>query len=401
MSFEDDSMDFDDMLDKEEDVEIHSEEEPRMSSQLKSDATLFSIEPAAMTDIEKIVVCATTPSKSSSSSCSRAVVPLVPSPESSSSSTTATPLKNRRLRVKTTADHDLFVAPVTLPVLGGEDWWRGFEEEDFNSISYRNQYHRVYNKFRKWSTSRGLDEPSDIAPLGLADDDGGVDVELSPKGDHRKDTFILFMEQSNAPQWLRTWMEMHMFIPKSHASNKWLLAKSVLLTWNGPWGVMPLDSADVSVAGDISSLCKKVGDSAWGQKLVHKFFVFINQLAAYHHVCEWAASVEICTRTLDTGGLVRLHCHGFLRKHHNKFNDRQPERYLFESSVPDKRAHHAGCKPRGCGSNAALYYLQCPKLGMVATTGSKQPFVDYAVNGSWIFNLVQSLKMCYTMAHCN
>jgi hypothetical protein len=325
---------------------------------------------------------------------------MVTSPGSSSSTTNTSPLKNRRVRVKTTAGHNLFIAPVTLPVLGCEDWLRGFEEKDFNIISYRTQYHRVYNKFRRWSTSWGLDEPSDIAQLGLPDDDGEIAKELSPKGDHRKVTCILIMPHSNGPLWLRTWMEMHMLTPNSHASNKWLLAKSVLLTWNGTGAVLHLDSADVSIAGGISTLCKTVGDSAWGQRLVLKFFVFIYQLDAHHHVCDWCASDEMCTRTIGTSAQTRMHCHGFRRKHHNQFNNRHPEKYLFESSVPDKRVHHAGGKSRNCGSNAALYYLQCRTIGMIATTGSKQPFVDYAVNGSWIFDMVQSLKKGYTMACC-
>ncbi len=48
MSFDADSMDFDDMLDREDDVEFQSDEEPPMTSQLESDATLCSIELAAM-----------------------------------------------------------------------------------------------------------------------------------------------------------------------------------------------------------------------------------------------------------------------------------------------------------------------------------------------------------------
>jgi hypothetical protein len=55
-------MDIDDMLGREEDVEIHLEGELPMTSQLQSFATLCSVEPGAMDDIERIIVGSTTPS---------------------------------------------------------------------------------------------------------------------------------------------------------------------------------------------------------------------------------------------------------------------------------------------------------------------------------------------------
>ena len=71
---------------------------------------------------------------------------------------------------------------------------------------------------------------------------------------------------------------------------------------------------------------------------------------------------------------------------------------VFKNSVPDRRAQNTGAKTRGTGSFAAMYYLQCPKIGLVASSGAKQPFIDYCVNGSWIFTLVQGLKMVYKTA---
>ena len=62
MSFDSISMEFDDMLGREEDVEIHLEGELPMTSQLQSFATLCSVEPGAMDDIERIIVGSTTPS---------------------------------------------------------------------------------------------------------------------------------------------------------------------------------------------------------------------------------------------------------------------------------------------------------------------------------------------------
>jgi hypothetical protein len=386
------------MLHLEEEVSCPWEDEPPEASQLMSDAALFIFEPAAMDVMVKNVTCATTPSKSSSSSCSRADVALVPSPGSSSSSTTASPPKKRRLRVKTNAAHELFVAPTLLPVLGfGELFW-DCSEEEFSNKNFRNQYHFVYNRLRKWKTCRGNLEAHEVAPVEQADVDDEMLEELTPHDVAPNNALALFMEQTSAPKWLQTWVEQNMLKGKPQEANKWLHARSVLLTWNGPWGVMLIDPKEVGIDGDVHMLCQRVRDSDLGQKLVQEFFAFIVQLETDHHVCEWAASVELCTRTLETSGVVRLHCHAFLRKASNKFNLRCSDPFQFKSSVPDRRAQHTGGRARGTGSCAALYYLQCPKIGMVATAGSKQPFIDYSVNGSWIFTLVQSLKMGYTTA---
>jgi hypothetical protein len=391
-------MDLDEMLHLEEEVSCPWEDEPPEASQLMSDAALFIFEPAAMDVMVKNVTCATTPSKSSSSSCSRADVALVPSPGSSSSSTTASPPKKRRLRVKTNAAHEIFVAPTLLPELGlGELFW-DCSEEEFSNKNFRNQYHFVYNRLRKWKTCRGNLEAHEVAPVEQADVDDEMLEELTPHDVAPNIALALFMEQTSAPKWLQTWVEQNMLKGKPQEANKWLHARSVLLTWNGPWGVMLIDPKEVGIDGDVHMLCQRVRDSDLGQKLVQEFFAFIVQLETDHHVCEWAASVELCTRTLETSGVVRLHCHAFLRKASIKFNLRFSDPFQFKSSVPDRRAQHTGCRARGTGSCAALYYLQCPKIGMVATAGSKQPFIDYSVNGSWIFTLVQSLKMGYTTA---
>ena len=40
-----------------------------------------------------------------------------------------------------------------------------------------------------------------------------------------------------------------------------------------------------------------------------------------------------------------------------------------------------------------MYYLQCPKIGLVHSSGNKQPFVGYSVNGDWIMTMVVQEKM--------
>jgi hypothetical protein len=398
MTFDEDGMDFEDLeFGRQDEDSCPWDEEPQEASQLKPDEPLSTIEPAAMVVAEQIAVGATTPSKSSSSSCSRADVSLVPSPESSSSSTTATPVKKRRLRVKTTTDDILFVAPVQLPVVGGQHVVWEINEEEFDNKSHRNQYLFVYNKMRRNGPTPGsLEAPAD-ARVGQAEDDHAMLEQGGAHGVTCRQAMRQFVDQSSPPQWMQTWAVKNLKVVPP-AESKWLHAKSALLTWNGFWGVLLLDPQEDGIDQDIDRLVLRVQDSDAAQTLIKEFFDFVNLFVDEHHVSEWAASVEICGRTLASSGEVRLHCHAFVRKNQDKFNMRVPTSMVFKNSVPDRRAQNTGAKTRGTGSFAAMYYLQCPKIGMVASSGSKQPFIDYSVNGSWIFSLVQGLKMGYKTA---
>ena len=77
---------------------------------------------------------------------------------------------------------------------------------------------------------------------------------------------------------------------------------------------------------------------------------------------------------------------------------RNPRMLVWRSSMPNKREQLAGIRNRNSGSWSAMYYLQCAKVGLVFSAGNKQPFVDYPVNGSWIFTLAQAGKMLYPAA---
>jgi hypothetical protein len=46
-----------------------------------------------------------------------------------------------------------------------------------------------------------------------------------------------------------------------------------------------------------------------------------------------------------------------------------------------------------------IYYVQCPKIGMIFNGGTVRPFEDYMVNGEWPLNLVQQGKMTLDDAH--
>ncbi len=95
---------------------------------------------------------------------------------------------------------------------------------------------------------------------------------------------------------------------------------------------------------------------------------------------------------------MRLHCHAYFRRDRDKVQVPTVRRFVFKGTQPDRRSFAEGAKVRAGGGWSAMYYLQCPKIGQVFSSGNKQPFEDYPVNASWIFNLVQSGKFDYQVA---
>ena len=111
-----------------------------------------------------------------------------------------------------------------------------------------------------------------------------------------------------------------------------------------------------------------------------------------------AYSLELCTATLKEERFIRVHAHVFLRcMPPGRIRVNSQMSLLFRGAAP-RKAEGAYLRHRGGGNNAGLYYLQCPKVGMIFSGGSQSPFRDYSVSGEWIMNLIQAGKMCYDMA---
>jgi hypothetical protein len=398
MSFDDPDMDLEEMLQREAEVFLPEEEEPPEPLDLNQSEDMCTNELFAVDGLKKILSAAAPSSKALTSCVGLDLAAEVASPASSSSSTIGSPIKKRRLTVKTSCEYPIFVAPALLPVHAVGVLWLKMTEMEFNNMSFRQQYTWVYNKCRKGRADQRIQTKPILSPK-VPDVEMEEDTETSfQQISERCELMQSFMLETNAPSWLAEWAKSNMFQVKKPEVAKWLQAKSVLLTYNGPWGVLEVKPAAACSDNGPEGLCLQIGESTEGKLVIAEFFAFVQMLVQHHHVMEWAASVELCTTTLSCTGVVRLHCHVFMRKHKGKFNARHAGHFCFKDSTPDKRCSTTGGKHRNNGSYAAMYYLQCPKHGMVATSGSHQPFVDYGVNGSWIFSLVQGLKMKYLVA---
>jgi len=183
----------------------------------------------------------------------------------------------------------------------------------------------------------------------------------------------------------------------------YLRARAFLLTWNGTWGLFTMrDITGADGLLPISELCVLLKKHPRVQALQLKFAEFLESIADFTQSADVAYSIEICTRSYEAAleasaeatspAQVRLHVHASFRNGY-RMELRRADRLRFCGSMPVKSTHDARR-----GSAQCLYYVQCPKKGMVLSGGSVAPYRDYLVNGEWIMNLCQAGKMEYDTA---
>ena len=174
---------------------------------------------------------------------------------------------------------------------------------------------------------------------------------------------------------------------------------SVLLTWNGPWGVIPgvtVPSGEDRVNQCVSMLRKHpVIKFLWAQ-LQLLCAAAVEALGLTKHAC----SLELCTSSFESG-VVRCHAHAFwacaggLRLHNIGS-------WTFGSCSPHRRLDLPGTKARGrnvsAGHYAGLYYICAPKEGSIVFASSHQPNKDFAISPEWINTLFQLRKISATSA---
>ena len=118
-------------------------------------------------------------------------------------------------------------------------------------------------------------------------------------------------------------------------------------------------------------------------------------------IFQWACSLELSPQTFLESRVLRVHLHVFVHFGSRKrdLNAVSSQLRIF-GSQPIISVNHLGhvAQSRTVGPNAGMYYLQCPKIGMLHNMGSVQPFTGYLVNGEWIMNMVQQQKMLASKA---
>ncbi len=187
--------------------------------------------------------------------------------------------------------------------------------------------------------------------------------------------------------------------------NRFLEQKTVLLTWQGAWGV--LDDIEVTdealTANDevakhvaISAVVLQIRATGRVSALWDAFKNAVDNWTEKWNLAETGFALELCTATLVSQRVVRVHLHLFLRGC-RRLRVESAELFAFQDSLPVKAGLYSSSAGAGVrtGNNAGMYYVQAPKIGQVYSGGSLSPFQDYLVSGEWIMNLVQGGKLTY------
>ena len=259
----------------------------------------------------------------------------------------------------------------------------------FLMLNHRQRYKMLYYRFTRWVKMyrRQCIDVGDLDTamrLTTAEGGKGLDKDLCDK----------WLGDTSAPQWVADWCTIQWAPKERYADLKWLVAKSVLLTWNGEWGDVGVPSASTDPDASARELrCNPKIKDLW-----EEFIHFIEQVGEETKIYSWSATMELCTKRLAEDGSVKVHIHAYMKKEDGKFSIRNPVAVSFKGSKPHKSAYICGQRLRQYGTWAGSYYVSTDKIGTVFSQSTHNPHVDYSVNPQWISTMLSTGKITITKA---
>ena len=170
--------------------------------------------------------------------------------------------------------------------------------------------------------------------------------------------------------------------------------QSVLLTWNGPWGLLPGLHPSL-YASDVEKAVQRLREHPAVLFLWKEAQALNDRAVRALRLDKHCVSMELCVRTLAEGA-VRVHLHCFWHSG-QKLHLRSLRAFAFGGSVPYRSHDGLSTKARGRSVmqavNAGLCYLQAPKTGSLFSRSSAEAFRDYTVNPEWVTTLWATEKL--------
>ena len=176
----------------------------------------------------------------------------------------------------------------------------------------------------------------------------------------------------------------------------WMKAKTVVLTYQGQWGVIPWTDELRNSKDDVKKLCKSLSDLPQVQELFTDACSLCTASMEEHRLKQVHCSIELCTKTLRDDDILRVHVHIALEaRWKRKIRVKHPSRLAFRNSWPNKSSgENDAIQTRSATAGASCaYYLRMPKIGMVLNWGTTTPNEDFRINPDWILAYVQSGKI--------
>ena len=274
------------------------------------------------------------------------------------------------------------------------------------ATSHRVMYQRFIRQYQKWVESNvnneGGDEDARERTRKL--------FRLQRVCDSGKQKLVSrFIAEYDCGQDVATWALQH-FKKKCERRDKpniYCDGKTALLTWQGDWGVFtdipltddaPSEVDREAVENEITAVVHAVRAEPRAGRLWESLQETARGWCDKFHLSSVTCALELCTHTLASQRVVRVHAHVFFRTP-GRMQIHTPQAVMWMDGLPFKSSDVMGAsRPTRSATNAGMYYVQAPKIGQLWSWGSLAPFRDYLVSGEWIMNLVQAGKMTYASA---
>lgn len=178
------------------------------------------------------------------------------------------------------------------------------------------------------------------------------------------------------------------------------LRQTMLLTYNGPWGLVPgITPSDVGpVVGDgVRQLADFLAQHKTVKSLWAEFRTAVLSFVDDLSCSRWSACFEVCPTSLQPGNPVRVHAHVFLETS-GQFRLRTFHCVSFRGCAPHRskeRILHLEGRGRAAftAANAGHYYVRAPKTSSIVSAGSHEPYLHFPVRAEWVTAYWQGGKL--------
>ena len=326
----------------------------------------------------------------------------------------SSPLKRRRLRCKQSAPSTAAMSGGHVPQqnsrpgVGGEEpvvspspdfWTRGPTVRwrdlvnTWGTLDHRARYRAVYRRFGYWVTvvqaeARALSAETlvnmdpHVAQLARHTKSGAKDMV--------HDLIEHFVTGTEAPKTIAAWV-LEQWRPRMQADGNRIRSKTILLTWNGPWGDFSKRTREPFATTDIDEVVKHLRGLPGIMELWLDLQAHIKDVKKAIGAREFALSLELCPRTWANQGGIRVHCHAFFMSRNKVLQGYVDGGLAFQGIVPVVAGWSSGS--RNGTLNSGMYYCVAPKIGSVLSYSTQLPFKEFPVDGEWIMNMLQAEKM--------
>jgi hypothetical protein len=179
--------------------------------------------------------------------------------------------------------------------------------------------------------------------------------------------------------------------------NSKLYGKTLLLTYNGPWGLLTADGSEFLDTGclTLDEVVDRLRQDSATLKVWEEMKNFADDIMQSLQCSDVSCCLEVCTTTLEKETKARCHVHIWLRSC-KRICVKDDIVLVFQGQSPNTSAVMGGIvRDTRAASFQGMLYTSRLKLGSVFVHATREPFTGYLVQPSWLMNLLQGQKISF------